>query len=142
MFTLASILLTIVVNFWDYDYNILTFVKIFSLGVDAKFGVNVIIDINDYFNISLNIEVRLTLRDETCDGIVVLLQYEWLSHFEHIPCYMSLMIFNSVNTSLFCNTTPFAPSSFVMLIFNSFNVSCNISLNVSSYKFDFKYCCL
>jgi hypothetical protein len=54
----------------------LTFVKIFSLGVDAKFGVNVIIDINDYFNISLNIEVRLTLRDETCDGIVVLLQYE------------------------------------------------------------------
>ncbi len=69
-------LLTIVVKFRDYDYNILAYVNIFSLGVDAKFGVNVIIDINDYFNISSNIEVRLTLRDETCDGIVVLLQYE------------------------------------------------------------------
>jgi hypothetical protein len=69
-------LLTIVVKFRDYDYNILTYVNIFSLGVDAKFGVNVIIDINECFNISLNIEVRLTLRDETCDGIVVLLQYE------------------------------------------------------------------
>jgi hypothetical protein len=54
----------------------LTFVNIFCLGVNAKFGVNVIIDINDCFNISLNIEVWLTLRDEACDGIVVLLQYE------------------------------------------------------------------
>jgi hypothetical protein len=27
-----------------------------SLGVDAKFGVNVIIDINECFNISLNIK--------------------------------------------------------------------------------------
>jgi hypothetical protein len=54
----------------------LTFINIFSLGVDAKFGVNVIIDINECFNISLNIEVRLTLRDETCNGIVVLLKYE------------------------------------------------------------------
>jgi hypothetical protein len=79
-----------VLRLWLQHFD---FVNIFSLSVDAKFGVNVTIDINECFNISLNIEIKLTLRDGTCDGIVVLLQYEWLSHFEHIPCYMSLCDF-------------------------------------------------
>jgi hypothetical protein len=46
--------------------------------------------------------------------------------------------FKCVNTSSFCNTTFFEPSWFDVLVFNSLNVSYNLSFDVSSYNLESK----
>ncbi len=81
-------------KFWNYDYNILTFVNSFSLGVDAKFGVNVVIDINEFFiehRSKLNIK-RWNMWWNCCIVTIWMIITFWTHSMLHVALWFSIML--------------------------------------------------
>ncbi len=121
---LVSILMVIIMNFFYCDYIILAFLA----NVNFSDDVTICIIIGD-FSFSLNIGLGLRLGHETFDGLVVPFINDccFINTF-YVVC--SFLFFNHGTFNLLCNIALFALSSFVVLIFNIFNVFCSLPLNV------------
>jgi hypothetical protein len=131
--------------FYDYCYKYSPFVLPLFVGarVEVDEGLESTTNPTNGRYVSIDMDVGIDGRAYLgikfeVNRVVGLLIPRLCRRFKTLRMACPSIDFKLTNTSSFCKTTMFDPSSFDVPIFNSCNVFRNLFFQVSSWNFDFK----